>query len=249
MVKQTINKNIAPSPNLVRKNKPKSSKKIVAIWDDSVQSRAALNEAKRLALIRAAGYAFKAKGFHHTSLDEVAAALNVTKPTLYYYAKSKQDLLYQCHDYALDLGEESLEHATLGVNGLDKLQRSVLRYIELITNQFYAYSLLSDLSDLTEPNRKAIQKRRRHFDTIYRSFVEEGIQDGSIRPCDPKLAVFWFMGAINAIPRWFSNEGELDGSSLAKIYSEFIAQGLSASQSAVEKKPPRRREIRARPNK
>src|ERR1700742_4549354 len=53
-------------------------------------------EVKREAVIRAAAHAFNLKGYHNTSLDDIAAALQVTKPTVYYYVTNKEQLLYEC---------------------------------------------------------------------------------------------------------------------------------------------------------
>src|SRR5579871_2318708 len=51
---------------------------------------------KREAVIRAAAQAFNRRGYHNTSLDDIAAALEVTKPTVYYYVSNKEHLLFQC---------------------------------------------------------------------------------------------------------------------------------------------------------
>lgn len=209
-----------------RASEPRPAKAVR--WNDAVQSRDDLAEAKRLSIIRAAGEAFRRKGFHGTSLDEVAAALNVTKPTLYYYVHSKQDLLYRCHDHALDLGTQALEHAMGGTTGLQRLQRMLTRYIELITDDFAAYSLLSDLNDMLPPQKQAIQKRRREFDGVFRGFISQGIADGSIRACDPRLAVAWFMGAVNSIPRWFDRNGSMTGRDVAVAYTDFLSRGIAA---------------------
>jgi len=53
-------------------------------------------ELKRDAVIRAAAREFNRKGYHNTSLDDIAAALEVTKPTVYYYVTSKEQLLFEC---------------------------------------------------------------------------------------------------------------------------------------------------------
>lgn len=197
-------------------------------WNDEIQSRQELNEAKRVALIRAAGRAFRAKGFHNTSLDEVAALLNITKPTLYYYVSSKADLLYQCHRYAQELGEEAFVYGRGGATGLERLQRTLMRYMELMTHDFAAYSVLSDLNDLPDVQKRAIQDRRRDFDTRFRGLVNEGIADGSIRECSPMLAVAWFMGSVNMIHRWYQEGGTLAGGQVAAAYTDFITRGIAA---------------------
>lgn len=202
-------------------------------WAEHALSPEEIVESKRLALVKAAGRAFREKGFHNTSLDDVAAALNVTKPTLYNYVKGKQDLLYHCHKHAQDLGDQAFEHGLQGGSGLDKLQRTLSRYITLLTDNFSSYSVLSDLSDLASQHRSVIQSRRRKFDRQFRGFVTEGIADGSIRECDPKMAVFWFMGAINAIPRWFEPHRGYSGAEVAEIYLDLLARGLAKDRLAT----------------
>jgi AcrR family transcriptional regulator len=217
------------SQSKTRVKKAATSRKVTPVrWNNVLQSRDELNEAKRLALVRTAGTAFKTRGFHNTSLEDLAAALNVTKPTLYYYIDNKQDLLYRCHQYALDLGDRAHEYARDGRDGLEKLLRMLSRYIELMTDDFAAYSLLSDLNDLSEDHKTAIQTRRRAFDTVFRNFINEGIQDGSIRSCDPMLTVAWFMGAVNAIPRWFDTKGRMSGADVAAAYADLLTRAIRA---------------------
>ncbi len=59
-------------------------------------SRQRTRDVKREAVIRAAARAFSERGYHNTSIDEIAAALNVTKPTIYYYVANKEQLLLEC---------------------------------------------------------------------------------------------------------------------------------------------------------
>jgi AcrR family transcriptional regulator len=53
-------------------------------------------------VICAAAKAFNARGYHNTSLDDVAAALGVTKPTVYYYVANKEQLLFECFRAGLE---------------------------------------------------------------------------------------------------------------------------------------------------
>src|ERR1700710_2771788 len=77
---------------------------------------------KREAVLRAAASAFNRRGYANTSLDEIAAALGVSKPTLYQYFSSKQEILYRCHLLALDQGDAGIARAELfRGNGLEKL--------------------------------------------------------------------------------------------------------------------------------
>jgi len=68
-----------------------------------VSHREQQREAKRHAVLQAAAQLFNERGFHATSLDDIAARLNVTKPTLYYYVKNKDEILLQCVRQGLDM--------------------------------------------------------------------------------------------------------------------------------------------------
>lgn len=196
-------------------------------WNNAVVDRAEGARLKRRALIAEAARAFGHRGFHNVSVDEVAVALNVSKPTLYNYVKSKYELLYECYNLALDLGEAALSEAGTGDgNGLEKLCNFIHLHIESLTKELGSAAVLFEFYSMRPEDRDKIQRRRRKFDRIFREMVADGIADGSIAPCDPKLAVFWFMSAVSSIPRWFDPKGELTGADIADAFVGFLRNGL-----------------------
>lgn len=202
-------------------------------WNNLVKSQDEQYQLKRQAVIAEASRAFGHRGYQNVSLDEIASSLNVTKPALYHYIKSKQELLYECHNLALDLGVQALDQALLtGNTGLKKLEIFISRYIDLFASELAATAVLHEINAMRLEDRKRIERRRRQFDLTLRKLIEEGIADATIAPCNPKLAVFWFMGAINGIPRWFSAEGELSGSDIAKAFVEFLVHGIQAQTAS-----------------
>jgi AcrR family transcriptional regulator len=64
---------------------------------------------KREAVIRAAAQAFRQRGYHNTSLDDLAASLRVTKPTLYLYVPNKEAILFECFKAGLAQIQVSLK--------------------------------------------------------------------------------------------------------------------------------------------
>ena len=205
----------------------------LAKWGAAVQSRDEQYGLKRQALIREAARAFGRRGFHSTSLDDVAQALNVTKPALYYYVQSKHELLYECHMLALNLGDEALAWGReQGRTGLERLCLFLRRYIELLAGEAGVSAMLQDHAALRPEDKASVQARRVEVDRVLRTMVADGIADGSIRACNPKMAVFWFMGAVNGISRWYNSEGPQTGSEIAETFVSFIAQGLGSSAPA-----------------
>jgi AcrR family transcriptional regulator len=208
-------------------------------WADAVPTRSELLEVKRRAVLRVAGRAFSRNGFHNVSLDDIADSLNVTKPALYHYFDSKQELLYECHRMALDLGDASLAKAlALGSSGLDKILVFLRDYVESLTNELGSFAVLTDFAALAPARRKEILARRDGFDAAFRGMVREGIADGSVRPCDPAIAVGCFMGAVNWLPVWFSPDGRASASEVAGTFASIFESGL---RNALPPAPRRRR--------
>lgn len=196
-------------------------------WSNLISTPRDQYELKREAAIAQALRAFGRKGFKNTSLGTIAEALNVSKPALYYYFKDKQELLYECHKLSMEVGDKALHGAiSAGGSGLDKILRFVSDYVAALTGELGASAVLDELDELKPDHRRLIEKRRRAFDRSLRSLVDEGIADGSIRPCDSKFIVFWFMGAIHGIPGWFRQDGEQTGVQIAEKFVDLLRSGV-----------------------
>src|ERR1700751_1500151 len=99
--------------------------------------RAIEREQKREGVLRAAVRMFNAQGFHATSLDDVAASLGVSKPTIYHYLGNKDQVLFEC----VTRGLEQLNDAADAVRavpgtGLDRLGSFLRLYAEIIMDDF-----------------------------------------------------------------------------------------------------------------
>ena len=200
----------------------------MARWKSENLGSDQLYKRKRDAVIRQAARAFGEYGFHGTSLDEIAKTLSVTKAALYYYVRSKQEILFECHTIALDLGDTALEEAMRsGTTGLARLSTFIRVYIEMLTGELGSCALLTDLSSLTADHRRKIIARRDHFDARLRAIIDQGIADGSIAARNVKLAGFLVMGAVNWVPRWFSNEGPSSGAEVAEAFVRMLENGLA----------------------
>ena len=77
-------------------------------WEPA-DKRAQQRELKRNAVLQTAAQLFNERGFHATSLDDIAERLNVSKPTVYYYVESKDQILLECVKIALDLMQAGID--------------------------------------------------------------------------------------------------------------------------------------------
>src|SRR5580692_5799918 len=182
-------------------------------------------EVKREAVIRAAAREFNLKGYHNTSLDDIAAALEVTKPTVYYYVTSKEQLLFEC----FVAGVEQIRAAFRDVRHLEVPARerlnAVLRhYGEAVASEFGWCMVRAEDQDLSPAMSRHIKALKSEIDHGIRRLIREGVQDGSIQPCDPKMTAFALAGALNWIAHWYREDQSLTGAQFAGALVE--ATGL-----------------------
>jgi len=197
-------------------------------WNKSVPTRTELRDAKREAVLREAALSFNRRGFHGTSLDEVAQKLGITKAAIYYYFPNKQTLLKACFESAMDAAFSNLDRARKeGTSGREKLRMTLAGYLEHIIDELSISVVAMEDDVLATDERDAVKRRRDQFEYAMRDLVREGIQDGSIVPCDPKLAVFALLGAVHWVTRWFRQNGSWSTSQLAAALSELLDRALS----------------------
>jgi AcrR family transcriptional regulator len=170
-------------------------------WKKAQEVQAQL---KKDAVLAEAAALFNVKGYHATSLTEVADRLKFTKTAIYYYVKNKNDLLYQTYVKSLDeIDQATIDAETNGSNGLEKL----CQYVQ--SKAFVhpeASALLNEIDAIENAKRRdEIRKRLSGANKRIAVWITQGIDDVSIEPCDPDLAGRFVMCAFNWMPRWIGN--------------------------------------------
>lgn len=203
-------------------------------WNNALASAPDPRELRKRALILAAGRVFGDKGFHNTTLDDIAAALAVTKPALYRYVQNKHEILYECHRMAVEMAEHALDEAMQQRETLDALRAFVELYIGKMTSELGTCVMLTEYYSMTHEHNELIQQRRRVIDQQLRQLIVRAMEEGAIERCDPKLAVFYFMGAINNINRWFSVNGPSGSDAIAQTFAEHTIQSLQPCRRSAD---------------
>lgn len=201
-------------------------------WKNVVLTMDEQFELKRVALLREAARAFNAKGYHDTSLVDVAKTLGVTKSALYYYVKNKEEILYECHLLSHRLGDQAVAYAReRGKTGRERVILLARTYLELLTGEMGACAVLTEVDALSSEHRKLIRRRRDAFERDFRALLDEGVADGSVRAVSAKLTVFFFMGATNWLNRWFRPDGEFSGKEIAAQFADLLDHAVRRGRS------------------
>jgi TetR/AcrR family transcriptional regulator len=206
----------------------------VPVWGNALPSRSERAALKRNSIVREAARCFSRTGFHGTSMDDIAERLGVTKAALYRYVPNKHEVLFASFNLAMDSSFANLERGEReGKNGLEKLRIALRGYLEeLIGKLGHPVVLLEDSALLPDQSR-ALIRRRDEAEKRFRKLVKEGIDDGSVVPCDPKLAVFALLGAINWVPKWYRDDGEWTAAQLSESLVNLITRSIAAHPDRV----------------
>jgi AcrR family transcriptional regulator len=216
-------------------------------WGYEVQNKEEQSALKRLAILRTAAQLFNQRGFYATSLNDLAKLLNVTKPSLYYYVKSKDDILLQILHHAMGQIEPAITLAEeTGANGLEKLRIFVGKYVHVLTGDFGKCLVISGTTPLEQASREQIAPAFRRIDQAVRAMIAEGIADGSIAPCEPKIAAFSLFGSLHWMTSWYRADGASSADELAEQIFAIFQNGLQATAKKVNPARPRTTAARAR---
>jgi AcrR family transcriptional regulator len=185
------------------------------------------HDLKRDAVVRAAAQEFNARGYHNTSLDDIATALGVTKPTVYYYVANKEQLLFECFREGL----QRIREVVIAVERSDRPARerlnTVLRgYATAVASEYGWCMVRAHEHDLGSELGRQINVLKSEIDLGLRRLLREGVADGSIGPCDPKIAAFAMAGALNWIAHWYREDQPLTAAEVGDAFVTFFANGL-----------------------
>ncbi len=178
-------------------------------------------------ILLAAARIFNLRGYHETSMSDVAQALGVSKPYLYYYLKNKDDILFECSRIATeDLHARLNEVRRSKLTGWGRLDMLFRGYAQAMTTEF-GICLIRNTApgSLSEGGRERLWVGRRRLNREVEQIIAQGIADGSIRPCDPIALSFALFGVFNWMTFWYRPEGPMSADELAAMFMDLFAHG------------------------
>lgn len=196
-------------------------------WTSS--SREQIKQDKRDAVLRTAARVFAERGYHGTSLDLVAEELGITRTAVYYYFRTKDEILFECVRTALRLiGEATQEVTAQGGTAAEQLRAALIRYAEIIMMDAGRCLVLIGDDPLPPEGREKLRGLMSGVDRKLRDLITRGVKDGVFTPCDPKVATFAVAGALNSIVKWYRPDGPLSPREVAEQFVTILMRGLAS---------------------
>ena len=183
----------------------------------------------RQEILRAAARLFQQQGYDATSMNDVAAALKLSKGGLYHHFQSKDEILYHIMSHAMDITEERVINVARRIEGAEERLRTLIRlHIEVVLSaeDREITVMLHENHPLPPALRRKINGRKKD----YVHFVENLVADvqrqrNSTSQVTPRAAAFALVGMINWIYQWYKPEGSLTGDALVRQYTDIFFRG------------------------
>jgi TetR/AcrR family transcriptional regulator, cholesterol catabolism regulator len=178
---------------------------------------------------------FAKDGYKATNLQHVAEKLDVTRQALYYYFRSKGDILAALFDDVMTRLEERIE-AVGAVDGEPRFKTMVRAHIEVIVeNTELAAVLLHERSEIAKLRSVPAAARRQAYSQLFVDAYREGVRAGELRSADPTIAVNTVLGAANSISAWYHAGSPEPATAVGGLVSEILLAGVDPAPGEKKK--------------
>jgi TetR/AcrR family transcriptional regulator, cholesterol catabolism regulator len=184
-------------------------------------------------LLAEAARVFAAKGYAAASVQEIADAVGIRKPSVYKHFRSKEDLLLGNLELGHALREAAIaEISALDATPLEKIREYLRSYVvRMLEEPDLTAVFIREQGALTEPHLSADRQRRRKNRHILRDLIVDCQTGGDADPrIDPQLTASYLWGAVNATPEWYRQDGPEPVDTVAKAIANLGATVVTAGR-------------------
>ncbi|MCD6671358.1 MAG: TetR/AcrR family transcriptional regulator [Burkholderiaceae bacterium] len=194
--------------------------------------RSDLHSRKKRLILETAARAFADRGYHETTIQSIAVALRVSKPTVYYYVRNKEEILFEIARAALEDLERNLsEPAADDLSPETRLHRFFGAYAKMIASDLgICMALVADRT-LRPQSRRKLRACKKQIESRAVALLEECLDDSRPSTQELRLLAYALFGAFNWIPQWFAPDGDVPLDEIARYYVRALALPFVAQKA------------------
>jgi TetR/AcrR family transcriptional regulator, cholesterol catabolism regulator len=198
---------------------------------ESSVERSAYDE-KLESILRTAAAIFAEKGYHQASIRDIARATGVSLSGLYYYFKSKEELLFLIQDHAFGTLLSNLERQLEGVEGPHRRLRVLMEnHLRYFVDAKAEMKVLSHESEsLTGDYRRRVNAKKRRLSDVAMEIVRELRPGGDV---DPRVATFAMFGMMNWLYNWHRPQSDVAVEKLVDDMYRIFLHGILPDGATV----------------
>ena len=177
-------------------------------------------------VLRSAANIFFSKGFHATSIEDVARDVGMLKGSLYYYIKSKDDLLFQLLMAGIEDGDAYIaQQIDVSRDPVEQLERAIRAQINYIIQNKVPFGLFLHEFDSLSGKHKLISVMSR-YNSRFVELVRRGQEQGKLMEGEPWIIVNGILGMCNWLYRWYDTDHASDPEEVKQIFVKMILDGI-----------------------
>ena len=179
-------------------------------------------------VLRTAERLFAQRGFHATSIRDIADALNLKGGSLYAHIESKEDLLWEIVSSAADRFFAAVEPiARADLVTVEKIRRIIGAHVGVITSNLDAAAVFTnEWRNLGDERRAAFAARRDEYEGLLRDMIRACIEEGTFAAVDHKCATLLILSSMNWIYQWYRPDGPMTPEEIARKLTDLLFSGL-----------------------
>jgi AcrR family transcriptional regulator len=201
-------------------------------------SSRANNHDKQNEIFAAALRLFQAKGYHGASMQDLADAMGMQKASLYYYIRSKEELLFRvCERGSGAFTQELRDIVASDARPTEKLERAIECHLVALCEQLDLFTVfLREQKFLGAAYKRKLRAEGKQHAALLAAILQQGVSSGEFRDINVPVTTLAILGMCNWLFEWYSPDGPLTPREIAANYAALVTKGLAAPASLKKKK-------------
>ena len=174
---------------------------------------------------------FREKGYHATSMQDIAEAVGLYKGSLYHYISGKEDLLVLVFQRAMGGLLDQVERIALNasLSPSEQLRQVIALHVGAVAENLDALTVyLHEYRALTGPAFDRVAEQRERYATLVSDVVARGVHAGEFRAPDVGIATLGLIGMCNWVCQWYRPDGRLAPPQIAARFADLVLDGLTS---------------------
>jgi len=185
------------------------------------------------ALVLAAARVFLERGYHNATIDHIAEAAGISRPTVYKYTRSKQQLLdLMVTEITGYLGERLREILDLDLSPMERLDEYVRAHVQAsISNRSFYAIVFNEEVELSVASKKEFRKWAHDVTGDFKGLIEECLDVGPTSPgLDPAITANLVLSMLTSLHRWYDEHGTVSADALADQILRLVRPALGGAK-------------------
>ena len=187
---------------------------------------------RRAEIIALSAGLFDEHGYANVSMEQIALAAGIAKPTLYHYFRGKDEILRGIHETFIDiLLDRHEQRQKLDLSPALVLLGAMTDIFGLMeTHRGHVRVFFEHHRELPDKVREDIRVKRDRYQQQIRETIARGIEEGQFRDVDPEAATLAVFGICNWAYQWWHPGSGADPALMAQRMWDLIIRGLGLKQ-------------------